>query len=194
MKHNLLVSVHDLSIKPGSWKDLDLSISAHPEFKTDLIEIPATQPIDIFGKLESVSEGILATLEIETVAQASCVRCLDPIEFDCQEEIVQLYFYPNHAPSSKNSHHKSKNSASKSKDEMKSEEEEEDLLFVEGECIDLEPVIRDALLLDLPLNPLCDENCQGLCPDCGDKYRDLPADHQHQQIDPRWGALGDLNL
>jgi uncharacterized protein len=55
--------------------------------------------------------------------------------------------------------------------------------------IDLEPVVRDALVLALPQVPLCSEDCQGLCPECGGKWADLEPRHGHETIDPRWAAL-----
>jgi len=60
--------------------------------------------------------------------------------------------------------------------------------------MDLEPPIRDAVVLDLPINPLCSEECLGLCPDCGQKWVDLPEDHQHEAIDARWAGLAGLDF
>ena len=59
---------------------------------------------------------------------------------------------------------------------------------MQGDLIDLEPALRDAVVLALPTNPLCREDCPGLCPECGVHWDDLPADHSHQQVDPRWAA------
>ena len=57
--------------------------------------------------------------------------------------------------------------------------------------IDLEPVLRDAAMLDLPFIPLCREDCAGLCPTCGVNLNDDP-DHGHDEaIDPRWAGLTD---
>jgi uncharacterized protein len=53
----------------------------------------------------------------------------------------------------------------------------------------VEPVVRDAVILGLPWTPLCRPDCAGLCPDCGQRLDDLPADHTHEQLDPRWAAL-----
>ena len=60
---------------------------------------------------------------------------------------------------------------------------------MQGDLIDLEPALRDAVVLALPTNPLCRDDCPGLCPECGAHWDDLPADHSHQQVDPRWAAL-----
>lgn len=60
--------------------------------------------------------------------------------------------------------------------------------------MDLEPPIRDAIVLDLPVNPLCDPDCLGLCPDCGQKWALLPQDHAHEVIDARWTGLAGLDF
>jgi len=63
---------------------------------------------------------------------------------------------------------------------------------IQGDMIDLEPALRDALVLALPANPLCRDDCPGLCPECGVHWDDLPAGHSHQQVDPRWARLMNL--
>jgi uncharacterized protein len=57
------------------------------------------------------------------------------------------------------------------------------------ELVDVEQIVRDAVVLALPLAPLCRDDCAGLCPDCGEKWADLTPDHGHETLDPRWAAL-----
>ncbi len=63
---------------------------------------------------------------------------------------------------------------------------------MQGDLIDLEPAVRDAVVLALPTNPLCRDDCPGLCSECGVHWDDLPEDHTHEQTDPRWAALHNL--
>jgi uncharacterized protein len=63
---------------------------------------------------------------------------------------------------------------------------------LQGDLIDLEPALRDEVVLILPTNPLCREDCPGLCPECGVRWDELPDDHSHEQVDPRWAALSDM--
>ena len=63
---------------------------------------------------------------------------------------------------------------------------------MQGDFLDLEPVLRDAVVLALPLTPLCQEDCSGLCVECGERLDDLPEDHAHGTPDPRWAALQGL--
>ncbi|HEY2206670.1 MAG TPA: YceD family protein, partial [Pseudonocardia sp.] len=60
---------------------------------------------------------------------------------------------------------------------------------VVDELIDTEPMVRDTVLLGLPLAPLCTEDCRGLCPECGERWADLGSEHSHETLDPRWAAL-----
>ena len=63
---------------------------------------------------------------------------------------------------------------------------------LEGDLVDLEPLLRDAVVLSLPFQPLCREDCPGLCTECGARLADDPG-HQHEDaIDPRWAALRGL--
>src|SRR5919205_464097 len=69
--------------------------------------------------------------------------------------------------------------------------EEDEVRLVENDRIDLEPMIRDLVVLALPLSPVCSDDCQGLCVDCGQRLDELPADHSHDVLDPRFAALAD---
>ena len=71
--------------------------------------------------------------------------------------------------------------------------DEDEVGRMQGDLIDLEPELRDAVVLALPNHPLCREDCPGLCPECGAHWDELPADHSHRQVDPRWAALDQFN-
>jgi uncharacterized protein len=70
--------------------------------------------------------------------------------------------------------------------------DEDEVGRMHGELLDLEPAVRDAVVLTLPTNPVCRPDCPGLCPECGVHLDDLPADHSHDAVDPRWAALRNL--
>ena len=63
---------------------------------------------------------------------------------------------------------------------------------IEGDQVDVEPLVRDAVLLELPLAPLCREACAGLCPVCGANRNDTDCGHEPDDRDPRWAALDQL--
>ena len=70
--------------------------------------------------------------------------------------------------------------------------QDDEVLALVGDHLDLTPALRDAVVLALPLTPLCQEDCQGLCITCGERLDDLPEDHSHDTPDSRCGALAGL--
>jgi uncharacterized protein len=77
-------------------------------------------------------------------------------------------------------------------DQDYSSEEDDEVSMLEGDLLDLEPLLRDAVVLALPFQPLCEDDCPGLCPECGVRLKDDP-DHSHEApVDPRWGKLQQL--
>ena len=121
-------------------------------------------------RLESVVEGVLATGRVSGSLVGECVRCLDPVEVEVDADFQELFYYDPQ--------------------ELTAEEREEALAVVE-ELVDVESLVRDAVMLDLPLQPLCEPDCPGLCPECGAALAEDP-EHSHESVDPRWAALGAL--
>ena len=135
----------------------------------DVIIVPAGAEIELDLLLESVVEGVLLTGTAAVVATGSCSRCLDPISEDIEVELTELFAYPG------------------STTEATTDEDEISRLV--DNRIELEQLVCDAIVLALPLVPLCEEDCLGLCVDCGVKWADLEPGHGHEKIDPRWAAL-----
>jgi uncharacterized protein len=123
--------------------------------------------LELAFRLESVVEGVLLTGTARARVVGECVRCLDPIERSLDAEFQELYVYP---------------------DVEVDGEEAAETLRLDGDLIDLEQVIRDAVVLALPLMPLCRDDCPGLCPDCGVRLAEEP-EHDHPGGDLRWAAL-----
>ena len=168
----LVFDTFELGRRAGAMVLIEREIPAPAELTTEVIGVPEGTTLDVRGRLESVVEGVLATVVVSTRAAGECSRCLDPVEIPVSVELQELYEYddPEMRPSG---------------------DEESDLYRLEGEYLDLEPALRDALVLALPRVPLCDEACSGLCPQCGARL-DANPDHTHEQLDPRWQALSGL--
>jgi uncharacterized protein len=135
----------------------------------DSIHVAAGQPVELDLRLESVTEGVYVSGTVAAELVGECVRCLDPLSDEVVVELGELFAYPDSVT-----------------DETTDADE---LPRVVDEHIDLQQTVRDAVVLALPLSPLCRPDCAGLCPDCGQKWADLPADHGHETLDPRWAAL-----
>jgi len=160
----LQVGVSELLRHPGTRR----------AFHTDVVldglsvttaSVPEGAPVDVDLVLESLSSGLTATGTVRVAWQGACRRCLDPVEGEAEAEVHAEVF--EHDPT------------------------EGETYPLVGEQIDLEPLVRDAVLLALPLAPLCGDDCQGPAPDSfptGSVAEDAPP------ADPRWAVLDDLTF
>lgn len=165
-----LIDTRELSRQPGSSRTVHRDLPVHTQLGVpDVITVPEGEVITVDLLLESVVEGVLVTGTAKTSTTGQCSRCLDPISGEVEVELTELFAYPD----------------STTDDTADSEE----VSRLVDDKIDLEPLVRDALVLALPLVPLCGEDCAGLCPGCGVKWADLEPGHGHETIDPRWAAL-----
>jgi uncharacterized protein len=142
-------------------------VPAPADMGTDVVGVPQGSDVVLDLRLESVVEGVLVTGTARVQVEGQCVRCLDPVSSEQEVRLQELYFYP---------------------DQDVDDEEAERL---EGDLIDLEPLLRDAVVLALPFRPVCRDDCPGLCVECGARLADDPG-HQHEHSDPRWAALSAL--
>lgn len=178
-----LFNAHDLPRRAGEMKRYEFDITIPERVGIDVLAVLPGEEIRCDMTLSSVKEGVLVSLEIFAVADGECTRCLEPLEWDVDRRIQELYRY---AP--EKAHTKAQRKAQEAADELDVDED----LMMDGEFINLETPIRDAIILDLPINPLCSEKCPGLCPECGVKWTLLPGDHAHEVIDARWAGLAAL--
>lgn len=172
----LVIDLARLERRPGSMIHITQSVPAPAGFGLAMASVPIGSPIDLDLRLESVMEGVLVSGTADVEVSAECSRCLDPIDWNEDVELRELFLYPA--------------TDARGRPVVESgEADEEALPRVQDNMIDLEPVLRDAIVLGLPLAPVCDEDCRGLCPTCGERLDD---GHGHEMVDPRWAALGDL--
>ncbi len=157
------IDVYDLMHRPGEMRERTLEIVVPEALGNPVIGIPEGAALHVDARLESLHDGILVSAQVDSEAVGECVRCLIEVTQPVQVEFQELFAY--------------------SEDEAFEYEVHED-------TIDLEPVIRDAVVLSLPFQPVCQEDCLGLCPQCGARLLDNPGHEHEQPIDPRWAALG----
>ena len=182
------LNTYELPRRAGEMKEYELDIVVKEKFGVELISVPAGELIEVDARLESVTEGVLLSADVYAVAQGECIRCLDPVEIVIERKIQELF---NYEPTNERGKKKRKSSTEDLTTEDLDAAEE---FMMDGDILDLETPIRDAIVLSLPNNPLCRQDCLGLCPECGGKWADLPEDHAHAVIDARWASLGGLNL
>lgn len=166
-----MLDTRELGRRPGSQRQVKRTVPAPADLGIEVLHVPEGSPIDLDLRLEAVMEGVLVTGSASAELEGECVRCLEPISDDTEVDFQELYLYP---------------------DDRDSDEEDDEVSKLEGDLIDLEPLLRDAVVLALPFQPLCMDDCPGLCPECGMRLADDP-DHAHEAaIDPRWAGLAAL--
>ena len=170
----LVLDTRDLPRRPGAMRTLTRVVAAPASLRLEMVGVPEGADLHLDLRLESVSEGVLVSGSVSGPVAGECGRCLRTINDDLEVPIQELFAY-----------------AHSTTDETA---EDDEVGRLQGDLINLEPTVRDAMVLALPTNPLCREDSPGLCPECGAHWDDLPADHSHQQGDPRWAALSNLTM
>ena len=167
--------VHEFGRRPGAMRQFDRDLPAEKLIGGEgstLDDLYTSEAADLLLdlRLESVVEGVLATGRVSGSLVAECVRCLDPVEVEVDADFQELFYYDL---------------------EDLSQEELEEAVSVVEDMVDTEALVRDAIMLELPLQPLCEPDCPGLCAECGASLAEDP-EHGHESLDPRWAALGAL--
>jgi uncharacterized protein len=175
----------DLVRRPGTMREASRVVTAPEKIGTDVIAIPAGHPVDLGLRLESVVEGVLVTGQVRATADGVCVRCLDHLEVPLEVMFQELFAYPERA-----AHHQQVAGRGKG-GTVETDADEDGQLELDGDLMDLEEVVRDAVVTALPFQPVCRDDCPGLCSQCGARLADDP-EHHHDVIDPRWSALAGL--
>lgn len=168
----LVIDTRELGRRPGSMRELRRTVPAPERLGIDLIGVPAGADVELDLRLEAVMEGVLVSGAAVVPLSGECGRCLEAVSEQLTVDLQELFSY-DAAPD-------------------RSADDEDETARMQGDLLDLAPVLRDAVVLALPLTPLCRQDCAGLCADCGERLDDLPADHGHDAPDPRWGGLAAL--
>jgi len=152
------------------------TVEAPADFAVGLVGVPEGTGIELDLRLEAVVEGVLVSGTACAPFTGECSRCLDELASQVDVEFQELFVYPDEEPDT---------------GDPAAEDEENSRL--EGDLLDMEPVIRDAVVLALPASVLCSDDCPGLCPDCGARLASVGPEHRHDEnVDPRWTALQGL--
>jgi uncharacterized protein len=164
-----VLDVRSLGRRAGTMKELQRRVAAPSRIGPDLIAVPEGGEIDLDLRLEAVSEGVLVTGTVRADVVGECARCLESFQDSLELPITELFAYPDSA--------------------TEQTTEEGEVYRVADEHVDLEPAVVDAVVLGLPLQPLCSEDCPGLCAECGVRLAIAGTEHRHETMDPRWAGL-----
>lgn len=166
----------DLSNLENASLDLDRSLA--PEtIDLDADGVKLKSPIELQGKLK---KGIVETAvegEINVAVEVECTRCLQPVERKLQIPFKSAFVTAENYTAAK---------------EAEIQENDLDVTVFEGDKIDLNELVREQILLALPEQIFCREDCQGLCEKCGANKNLIDCKCIEKEIDPRWAALKNL--
>jgi uncharacterized protein len=163
----LVVDTHELGRRAGSMLELQRDLDAPPGWGLELVSVAPGSDVSLDIRLESVMDGVLVSALLSAPLVAECGRCLQPVTDSLEVSFTELFLY-------------------------EPDPDDDEQPTVDGDLIDLEPIVHDAVVLALPLNPLCRDDCAGLCPRCGVRLDDAEPDHGHELTDTRWAALAAL--
>ncbi len=174
----LVLSLARLPRALGSTLHEDLVWETPDDLGTPSMSAVPGVPLDISVDMSSFEVGVLVLLASCVVLVGECVRCLDFVRVNYDVSSAEVYFEPG-APA-----------LTPTDDE---DEEAEDLFVIgERDTISIETQLRDAIVPLVDPRPLCAPDCAGLCDVCGEKWTDLPEDHDHFVVDPRLASLASL--
>jgi uncharacterized protein len=142
-------------------------VPAPGELGAGLIKVPKGAEIQLEIDLVDVTGGVLVTAEVTAPLVGECARCLDEFTSTTQVRFQELFA-------------------------TEAGDSEDDGYLLDGDLLDLEPTLRDALVLELPLSPLCSADCPGLCSTCGIRLADAEPDHGHESDGGVWAVLKGL--
>jgi uncharacterized protein len=157
-----VVNVAEVLRRPGSQKSVQLAVPAGDDLVVGDVRVPAGADVETEADIESLTDGLVVTGHITAPWEGVCRRCLGVARGQLDIEVRELY--QTHLTS-------------------------EDAYPLEGELLDLAPMVRETLMLDLPLAPVCSDDCLGLCPVCGINRNEATCDCDTAPSDPRWAAL-----
>ncbi len=183
--------MRQLGRQAGSALTQTRTVPAPDDLRLELIGVPAGADVALEVRFEAVSEGVLATGTATVPLAGECARCLAPLISSVIVGFQELYLYAEGRHDKHDKH--GKHDRYDNHDEQE-EQDAEGLYHLDGDLLDLEPAFRDAVVLALPMSPLCREDCPGLCAECGAPLADAGPGHQHDAaVDPRWAALRQLS-
>jgi len=158
------IRVRDIVRSPGEMREHSFEVAAPEKWGEGLVSVDAGVPIDLDVRLESVHEGILVSGTAATEYAGVCGRCLTDIAEGVEVEFQELFAYPG---------------------------EESTDFEVQDDHVDLETLVRDAIVLSLPFQPVCQPDCPGLDPATGERMTESTGSEPREPLDNRWAALQD---
>jgi uncharacterized protein len=120
------------------------------------------------ARITRTAQGLLVQAKMQATVPSECVRCLTSIQLPLKIDFTELYAFSIQSVT------------------------DSGLLIPDDAQINLAPLVREYMLLELPISPICRSDCKGLCPICGENLNEITCEHNHQAVDPRLSLLNTL--
>ena len=160
------MNVSDLLRRPGSTRQVHLEVPLEG-LENLAARVEESEPLVLDLRLESLTGAIVASGRVQGRWSAACSRCLSPVETPFDLHLREVF---------------------------EEDPVEDETYPLRNDEIDLEQPLRDVVVPELPIMPLCRLECAGLCATCGANLNEGPCDCPAEVVDPRWEGLRDLDL
>ena len=162
----LRLNVADLRRRAGQQRELEID-AVLEGLEVTVSQVPAGEAVHVALRLQSVPESVVVDGTAEAPWTGQCRRCLRPVTGTLRAELQEVF---------------------------ETHPVEGETWPLQGDQIDVEQAVRESVVLELPLVPLCKDDCQGLCPQCGADRNDVDCGHTLDTSDPRWAGLDALRF
>ncbi len=152
---------------------INQSVGTSRDFLFDIPHIHLEPDLNLgdlsgFARVTRTAQGLLVQVKMRATFLMECVRCLSEAQQPLQVEFTELYTFLRNSTS------------------------ETDLVLPENAQIDLAPLLREYMILEIPIKPLCSPDCQGICPVCGENLNTTSCDHPVETYDSPLAGLQSL--
>lgn len=144
----------------------------------------------LHAKLVKVSGGVLLDARFNTELVAPCKRCLAEVDLAVPVAFTLNLVPPNLLEPDEKDHDEAEKGESEGSFKLNNVSDEP----FDGKTIDLDPILREQVLLALPISVVCRDDCRGLCSMCGQNLNERECGCERKVLDPRLAALKDFKL
>ena len=176
----LVLSLIKQGTEPGTVGQTQLLWEVPEGWATEVMTLTPGQKIPLDVTVVTIDEGVSVSVSGTTELVGDCVRCLAPVHVRQPFSGTEIFVHPDLADQLVRG---------QDPDVDVEGDELDPTLVINRNTVDLEPLLRDAILAEAELTPICSDDCQGICVHCGILLKDAPEDHKHEFLDPRFAAL-----
>jgi uncharacterized protein len=149
------------------------------ELSLDDAEVRLVGPVEVSGRVRRDGNEVVLRGKLQAKLEVVCGRCLKPVELPISTGFTERFV---------------RAISWVAEDQHELREEDLNLAVFDGETIEVDDLVREELLLAVPVNVLCGEKCQGLCPVCGIDRNLSNCQCESNELDSRWEKLKELQM